>query len=144
MRLWSLHPQYLDAKGLVALWREGLLAKHVIEGKTKGYKHHPQLIRFNNTNTPLGFIQQYLTIVYNEAVSRDYQFDGNKIIITPITTQLTVTINQLAYERKHLLQKLKIRDAEKHKLFKKIQNMDPHPLFKIIKGEIESWEILDN
>jgi len=30
MRLWSLHPRYLDAKGLVALWREGLLAQKVL------------------------------------------------------------------------------------------------------------------
>ena len=46
MRIWSLHPRYLDAKGLVAVWRETLLAKHVLEGKTKGYKNHPQLNRF--------------------------------------------------------------------------------------------------
>ncbi|WP_368086417.1 pyrimidine dimer DNA glycosylase/endonuclease V [Nitrosomonas sp. Nm34] len=26
MRLWSIHPKYLDAKGLLALWREGLQA----------------------------------------------------------------------------------------------------------------------
>jgi len=38
MRLWTIHPKYLDAKGLVALWRETLLAKHVLEGKTPGYK----------------------------------------------------------------------------------------------------------
>ena len=36
MRLWSLHPRYLDAKGLVALWREGLLAQAVLKGQTKG------------------------------------------------------------------------------------------------------------
>ncbi|MEN6399799.1 MAG: pyrimidine dimer DNA glycosylase/endonuclease V, partial [Rectinema sp.] len=29
MRLWTLHPQYLDQKGLTAAWREGLLAKKV-------------------------------------------------------------------------------------------------------------------
>jgi hypothetical protein len=43
MRLWSLHPQYLDPQGLVALWREALLAQAVLRGKTRGYKHHPQL-----------------------------------------------------------------------------------------------------
>jgi hypothetical protein len=32
MRLWSLHPRYLDAKGLQAVWREGLLAKKVLQG----------------------------------------------------------------------------------------------------------------
>ncbi|WP_223209021.1 pyrimidine dimer DNA glycosylase/endonuclease V [Pyrococcus furiosus] len=39
--LWSLHPKYLDSKGLVALWREGLLAKKVLEGKTRSYRNHP-------------------------------------------------------------------------------------------------------
>ncbi|HEU5178767.1 MAG TPA: pyrimidine dimer DNA glycosylase/endonuclease V, partial [Burkholderiales bacterium] len=32
MRLWSLHPKYLDARGLVALWREALLAQAVLRG----------------------------------------------------------------------------------------------------------------
>lgn len=27
MRLWSIHPCYLDSKGLIALWRESLLAQ---------------------------------------------------------------------------------------------------------------------
>lgn len=37
MRIWSLHPSYLDAKGLVALWRETLLAQKVLLGATVGY-----------------------------------------------------------------------------------------------------------
>ena len=41
MKLWSIHPKYLDAKGLVALWREALLAQKVLDGKTEGYKNHP-------------------------------------------------------------------------------------------------------
>lgn len=53
MRIWSLHPKYLDTKGLVALWRETLLAQHVLSGKTKRYKNHPQLARFKNVNTRL-------------------------------------------------------------------------------------------
>jgi hypothetical protein len=40
MRKWSIHPQYLDTKGLEALWREALLAKNVLEVKTKGYRNH--------------------------------------------------------------------------------------------------------
>jgi len=46
MRLWSLHPAYLDARGLGALWREGLLAQAVLRGKTRGYRSHPQLERW--------------------------------------------------------------------------------------------------
>lgn len=30
MRLWSLHPSYLDRAGLLAVWREGLLAQSVL------------------------------------------------------------------------------------------------------------------
>ncbi|MDI3502728.1 MAG: hypothetical protein PWR13_285 [Archaeoglobi archaeon] len=35
MRLWSIHSKYLDAKGLVAVWREGLLAKKYWKEKLK-------------------------------------------------------------------------------------------------------------
>ena len=79
MRIWSLHPKYLDAKGLVALWRETLLAKHVLEGKTKGYKNHPQLDRFKNTEKPLDSVNYYLDIVYREAAERGYHFNKEKI-----------------------------------------------------------------
>ncbi|MGA2330816.1 MAG: pyrimidine dimer DNA glycosylase/endonuclease V [Syntrophales bacterium] len=47
MRLWSLHPGYVDARGLVALWREGMLARKVLQHQTKGYKNHLQLHRFS-------------------------------------------------------------------------------------------------
>jgi len=70
MRIWSLHPKYLDTKGLVALWRETLLAQHVLEGKTKGYKNHPQLDRFKRSKKPIEVINQYLAGVYAEALTR--------------------------------------------------------------------------
>ena len=60
MRLWSIHFKYLDSKGLVALWREAFLAKKVLEGKTKGYKNHPQLERFRNSSNPISSINSYL------------------------------------------------------------------------------------
>ena len=80
MRIWSLHPKYLDTKGLVALWRETLLAKHVLEGKTKGYKKHPQLNRFKCAAVPLDCINQYLSVVYEEALRRGFNFTKNKLI----------------------------------------------------------------
>ncbi len=46
MRLWLIPPKYLDCKGLVALWREGFLAKKVLSNQTRGYKNYPQLLRF--------------------------------------------------------------------------------------------------
>jgi hypothetical protein len=79
MRLWSIHPKYLDSKGLVALWREALLAKKVLSKKTKDYKHHPQLSRFQKQKNPLAIINSYLTAVHREASGRGYSFDWRKI-----------------------------------------------------------------
>ncbi len=142
MRLWSVHPKYLDTKGLVALWRESLLAKHVLEGKTKGYKNHPQLNRFKDSNNAVDFINQYLSEVYFEAQSRNYNFDKNKIDWSFTPGYLNVTNGQMEYERDHLLKKLEIRDAGKLKQVEKLLSLDPHPLFKIVDGEIENWEIV--
>lgn len=141
MRLWSLHPSYLDAKGLVALWRETLLAKHVLEGRTKGYRNHPQLMRFKRTANPLHCINQYLSIVFQEAEKRGYHFDGNKVDTRFDETILTVTDGQMKYETEHLLQKLKVRDPKKFD-FLNGKPMQPHPMFKIISGQIEPWEIV--
>lgn len=141
MRIWSLHPKYLDAKGLVALWRETLLAQHVLEGKTKGYKNHPQLERFKSLQDPIGGINSYLETVCNEADSRNYHFDRTKIgRVSNIS--LKVTTGQLAYENQHLLAKLKQRDLARYKTLLSLDKLETHPLFKLIKGEIEDWEII--
>lgn len=85
MRLWSIHPQYLDPQGLVALWREALLARKVLSGLTKGYKHHPQLARFRSCDNPIGAIDWYLSFVLDEARRRNYNFDASKIgVASPI------------------------------------------------------------
>lgn len=142
MRIWSLHPQYLDAKGLVALWRETLLAKHVLEGKTKGYKNHPQLNRFKKSGNPVETINQYLSEVYQEASARKYNFDREKINWKFKRSKQTVSSGQMLYEMKHLLNKLKIRDPQKYKELNGQKKFDAHPLFKIVTGEIEDWEIV--
>jgi Pyrimidine dimer DNA glycosylase len=60
MRLWSIHPSFWDRQGLVAVWREALLAQKVLQGETKGYRSHPQLQRFRSSGDPLGAIAAYL------------------------------------------------------------------------------------
>jgi Pyrimidine dimer DNA glycosylase len=142
MRIWSLHPKYLDSKGLVALWRETLLAKYVLEGKTKGYKNHPQLYRFKEATNPLGCINQYLAEVYSEAINRGYNFNKNKIKWNFKPASLTVTKGQLNYEITHLLNKLKIRDNKKYIELLQVKKFSSHPLFKIVKGDVEKWEII--
>ncbi len=138
MRLWSLHPKYLDAKGLVALWREGLLAKHVLEGKTKGYKHHPQLIRFQTSPEPLAAINLYLKKVYDEACARGYCFSDSKIDHAAHAELIRVTSGQMNYELEHLRNKLMVRDPER--LVHLTLEPEPHPSFVIISGDRETWE----
>ena len=142
MRLWSINPEYLDAKGLVALWREGLLAQKVLLNETTGYKNHPQLIRFKKTKNPLGAIASYLRYVEAEAKRRDYHFNADKIVNRRITTKISVTSGQLEYEFRHLLNKLKKRDPALYKKLKSTKKIKLHPLFILKKGEIEEWEIV--
>jgi hypothetical protein len=141
MRLWSIHPRHLDAKGLVALWRETLLAKHVLQGRTKGYRHHPQLIRFKESKNALHAINQYLSIIYENSVERGYQFDKRKINwrFTPLT--MMVTRGQIAYETTHLLKKLKRRDKMQFRAVSKLRRLRPHPIFRTVPGRIAAWEI---
>ena len=142
MRIWSLHPKYLDAKGIVALWRETLLAKHVLQGKTKGYKNHPQLNRFKKQKNPVDAIDQYLDAVLKEAIQRGYNFDATKISRPFKKTKLKVTEGQLQYEAEHLLKKLKARDPKQYKQFKSFKQIELHPIFRMVKGEMEEWEIV--
>lgn len=139
MRLWSLHPSLMDTKGLVGLWRESLLAKNVLENKTKGYKNHPQLIRFRKFADPVDAINYYLSEIYKEAQRRNYNFDKTKIDWNFKKQKITVTIGQIEYELQHLKNKL-VNRSPLHTIdgIKKIN----HPIFRIIKGEIETWEII--
>jgi hypothetical protein len=151
MRLWSLHPKYLDAKGLVGLWREGLLARKVLKGHTKGYINHPQLERFKKQNDAVSAIDNYLWHVYEEAEKRGYNFNKNKIGSTKIDfnknkvgstkiDQISVTEGQMAYELEHLKKKLRLRDPEKYGELANITSVEPNPIFKVVKGKVESWE----
>ncbi len=142
MRIWSVHPKYLDSKGLVALWREALLAKNVLEGKTKGYKNHPQLIRFKMSEDPLRDINNYLAAVMEEAHKRGYRFDPVKITVNSAVNIIKVTSGQMDYERAHLLEKLKKRDPVRYTQFFGIDKFDTHPVFRVVEGEIESWEVV--
>jgi hypothetical protein len=140
MRLWTLHPKYLDAKGLVALWREGLLAQKVLRGKTKGYRNHPQLTRFRAQSKPVAAIATYLSHVKHEAERRGYQFDGSKISPQRSKGRLNETSGQLLYEWEHLRSKLKRRDTKRFAACANISKPDPHPLFKIVRGSVRDWE----
>lgn len=140
MRLWSVHPSYLDSKGLVAVWREGLLALHVLSGKTKGYVNHPQLIRFKKHSQPLEAIVWYLHSIVDEADRRGYSFKREKLPSVTAVKQMAVTKGQLEFEMKHLLEKLSIRDPNQFSLLKDEKIFLTHPIFKLVQGGVEAWE----
>ena len=141
MRLWSLHPKYLDSKGLVALWREGLLARKVLLGETKGYKYHPQLERFKKHKNPVKAIDTYLLNVYKESLMRSYNFERTKIGNKFTSEIVDVTETQLKYELDHLKGKLKTRNPEKYLEIQKITQPAPNPFFRMVPGDLERWEI---
>ena len=140
MRLWTLHPRYLDPQGLVALWREALLARAVLRGETKGYRHHPQLHRFQSSDAPRSAINAYLASVLAEAESRGYSFNRAKVGPVHGRPRLGSTAGQLQYEWRHLLRKLRARNPEYRQRWRGVAVPEPHPLFRIRSGLIEPWE----
>lgn len=139
MRLWSVHPEQLDRVALIAVWREGLLAKKVLEGNTRGYRHHPQLDRFKQTDDPLLAINCYLYIVADEADRRGYHFDRNKLMPYKPAPHIEVTDGQLGHEWRHLLNKCALRSPNHHSSIVSTEPK-PHPLFKLVSGPVAPWE----
>lgn len=140
MRIWSVHPSFLDGKGLVACWRETLLAQAVLAGRTRGYTRHPQLTRFRGLDDPNAAIGIYLTALADEADARGYHFDRSRIDLPgPVGSTLPVTAGQLAFEWDHLQAKLAQRSPEVAARWYDARPA-PHPLFHVVPGDVESWE----
>ncbi|HEX8989048.1 MAG TPA: pyrimidine dimer DNA glycosylase/endonuclease V [Rhodocyclaceae bacterium] len=141
MRLWTLHPKVLDPRGLVALWREALLAQAVIAGQTRGYRHHPQLARFLAAPSPAAAIADYLRGVHEESLRRGYAFDASKIGRAGGAVRIAVPRGQLDYEWRHLLAKLRVRAPDWLAGLGEATRPAAHPLFRVVRGGIADWEI---
>ena len=144
MRLWSLHPRYLDRQALVACWRESLLAQAVLAGRTKGYRHHPQLLRLAAQPDPAASVAVYLQGLAAEADRRGYRFDRSRIDVLPAgraVPLVPVTDGQLAYEWQHLLTKVAERNPHLLADLTVVVSPRPHPLFTIVPGDVEDWEV---
>ena len=141
MRLWSLHPQYLDTAGLTACWREALLAQAALAGRTRGYTRHPQLTRFRESTDPLGAVAAFLDGIHAEATSRGFSYDATRIDeVARLTDHIDVTRGQLDYELEHLRRKLARRSPERLEQLP-TSEPTPHPLFRVIDGPIADWEV---
>jgi len=140
MRLWTLHPRYLDPKGLVACWREALLAQKVLSGSTRGYRNHPQLLRFQSSDDPMLAIAAFLHEIAVEADRRGYKFDVRKIAGPLSSLKIRETRGQLDYEWAHLKRKLRVRAPAIARQMRGVVKPEPHPLFQIIRGKVREWE----
>ncbi|MCX8190806.1 MAG: pyrimidine dimer DNA glycosylase/endonuclease V [Candidatus Aenigmarchaeota archaeon] len=142
MRLWSISFKYLDPIGLVAVWREAILAKEVLENRTKGYKNHPQLVRFKNCEKPLDAINTYLYYIFLESKKRGYEFNPKKIDFDKVDKKLKIPVKkmQILYEFSLLKEKLKRRNFDYFKLVEDVKKIEPNEFFKVVSGDIEDWE----
>jgi hypothetical protein len=141
MRLWSLHPRYPDSKGPTAAWREALLARAVLAWQTRGYRAHPQLIRFERCTAPLLTVESYLQGQLAEAQARGFRFDADKLSVIRSHGRLAVTRGQLAFEWRHLRSKLRVRDPERLRLLPRATAaIETHPLFRVVPGPVAGWE----
>lgn len=141
MRIWSLHPQYLDANSLASLWQETLLAQTVLLGNSAAYTHHPQLIRFHQSGNPVGAIASYLRAIADEADQRGYQFDRSKIARKRFNRRIRVTLGQVGYEFDHLKSQLRTRAPFLYARLNAANSIRLHPLFTSVEGDVEEWEM---
>ena len=121
------------------------MEQKVLAGHTKGYKNHPQLIRFKKQSNSLKFIGTYLNHIYLEAKRRGYNFNEAKILMklsASAKSKMSVTSGQVEFEMIHLKKKLKNRSPADLAALKTIIKIRVHPLFIKKPGKVESWEIV--
>ena len=144
MRIWSLHPEQLDRQGLIACWRETLLAQAVLLGRTRGYTRHPQLERFQALPDPAAAVGTYLAFLADEADRRSYRFDRSRIERTEPGARVEVTEGQVELEWRHLLAKLAARAPELGVEMRRREaaggGRRVHPMFDLVPGPVASWE----
>jgi hypothetical protein len=142
VRLWSIHPSYLDPPGLVAAWREALLAQKVLEGVTRGYARHPQLLRFRESGDPLRSISKYLDELSREAERRGYRFDRTRIrhLDTGYSARIGVNSGQVDYEFELLKRKLASRDPGRREPLSSETRIRLNGAYELRAGGIEAWE----
>ena len=124
----------------MALWREALLARAVLRGQTRGYRHHPQLERFRAHPRPRSAINAYLAAVHEEASARGYRFDRSKVGPVREVDTIAVTTGQTGCEWEHLLRKLAARSPALFERWAGTPGPALHPLFHGVPGPVAPWE----
>jgi hypothetical protein len=71
---------------------------------------------------------------------RGYRLEANKINERRSQSLITETSGQLLYEWQHLKKKLRLRGTSASSELAKVKKPHPHPLFKIVAGQVRNWE----
>jgi|SRR5688572_647899 len=112
-----------------------------MNGKTKGYNHHPQLDRFKLHATPTLAVNVYLLGIHREAEKRGFVFDSGKIgRVEDEVDQIPVSTGQVEYEWDHLMAKLAARSPAAYEKLYSLRSPECHPMFYLCSGGIEDWE----
>ena len=117
-----------------------MLAQKVLTGETRGYRHHPQVVRFRAQADPPAVIASFLAGLAEEAHRRGYRFDVTKILPRRCPERLPETDGQLLYEWSHLKAKLRARAPQMFRELRRVAIPEPHPLFRIVRGGVRDWE----
>lgn len=149
MRLWSLHPSFLDRQGLLGQWREAIQAKNALlnPDHPSNIWHARQLQRFKESPAPMRNIAIFLHVVADEMILRGYHPNVSLIPYYPekIPHYISVTSGQVDYEIKFLQAKLEKRNPT---FLPRLWNIrllmfnQLNPVFKEVGGDIEPWEKL--
>lgn len=150
-RLWSLHPGYLDQKGLGACWKEAKGAQTSLMNPDAGGQQHSALIRFRAHHDPVGAIGAYMRSLWVEAaLRRNYRYNY-KLIAQPnppsevyeTNFAMPVTKGQVQYEAEFLREKINKRDGLPRLYLPSPNTLEAirlHPLFYMVEGDVEDWE----
>lgn len=132
MRLWSIHPKYLDKHALIALWREGLLAQKALSGKGLVDEANVQLVRFKKSANPVRAIGSYLSFVASEGAKQGCKLNHERILQPNFEAKfMTTDVAQMELEVEQLKARMKTRNKDKFKLLTDVHKFEANPVFTL-------------
>lgn len=146
MRIWSLHPKYLDKKELIDSWNDGLRTIGILTRNHQGSIFRPELSRFRSQSEPIIAVEKYLLSIANEAKRRGYMVDIRKLPSIPVVVshKIPVSSGQIEYEWRQLMHVLAGRSPGFLRRIEYSPSHDINPIFYKRPGhDIETWEKLD-
>jgi hypothetical protein len=124
MRVWTIHPKYLDDKGLGGVWMDALLVQKLVHGGECGnYRKHPQCQRWLKGPMERYLLSIYLIEVWLEAKMRGFDYKHEKITMVDAPnsasnqpSRMLVDAEEVKVEKDLLVTKLRDRGEDQRAL----------------------------